>query len=490
MVGLFTRKSVEALNSGAEPSSSEATLPRSLGLFSLTCLGVGGTIGAGIFVLTGVVAAEHAGPAVVLSFILASIACALAGVCYAEFAAMVPVAGSAYTYAYATMGELVAWIIGWCLMLEYLFASAMVAIGWAGYFTSLAADLGFTLTPTLAQAPFDVTESGLVATGSLFNAPAVGVVVLCTTLLLAGTRISTRVNNVIVVVNVVAIVAVGIAGLAYAHPSHWSPFIPPNTGHFGTFGASGVFTGAAIVFYAYVGFDSVSTMSQETRNAQRVVPLALMAALGICTLLYALIALMVTGLTDYHVLAVPDPVYVALAAAGPSLAWARSLVSAVIVVGLVSALLVTLLGQVRIFYAMARDGLLPKMFASVHPRLRTPHVGTLVTGATAAVIAGVFPLKLLGELISIGTLLAFAIVCAGVIVLRQRRPELPRPFRVPAYPWIPLAGILVCVALMVSLPLDTWIRLLAWLAIGVLLYWSYGARHSIVRHPREVHPPV
>lgn len=496
MSGLFACKAVEVLNRDAEsgdwstaaghPSDSGAQapapkLPRSLGLVSLTCLGIGCTIGAGIFVLTGAVAAEHAGPAVVLSFVLASVACALAGLCYAELAAIVPVAGSAYTYAYATLGELVAWIIGWCLVLEYLFASSLVAIGWAGYAVSMAADFGLHFSPTYTQTPFDVGATGLVSTGAFLNVPAVAVVLVCTLLLLAGTQVSARINDIIVIANVTAILVVGVAGLLHAHPAHWSPFIPPNTGRWGTFGVSGVLTGAAIVFYAYVGFDSVSAMSQETRNAQRTVPLALLTALGICTVLYALIALMVTGLADYHTLAVPDPVYVALADAGPSLAWARSLVGVVIVVGLVSALLVTLLGQVRIFFAMARDGLLPKAFMRVHPRLGTPHIGTLATGLVAALIAGVFPLALLGELISIGTLLAFAIVCLGVIVLRRRRPELHRPFRVPAYPWVPLAGILVCVALMAALPRDTWIRLVVWLVIGLVTYFGYGVRHSSLR---------
>lgn len=489
MPGLFARKSIEGLNRAASDggeaprSSAHSTrrLPLALGFVSLTCFGVGGTIGAGIFVLTGAVAADHAGPAVALSFILASFACALAGLCYGELAAIVPVAGSAYTYAYATLGELIAWIIGWCLVLEYLFASALVAIGWAGYFVSMAAEFGFQVPPALAQAPLDVSAHGLVSTGAYLNMPAVAIVLICTMLLLAGTQVSARINNIIVIVNVGAILAVGIAGLLYAHPEHWKPFIPPNTGRTGSFGISGVLTGAAIVFYAYVGFDSVSAMSQETRNAQRTVPLALLAALGICTVLYVLIAMMVTGLADYHRLAVPDPVYVALATAGPALAWARSLVGIVIIVGLVSALLVTLLGQVRIFYAMARDGLLPKTFMRVHPRLRTPHIGTIVTGVAAAIVAGVFPLRLLGELISIGTLLAFVVVCVGVIVLRRRRPELHRPFRVPGYPWTPVAGVVVCLALMANLPMDTWIRLAVWLALGVLIYAGYGWRNSSLR---------
>jgi APA family basic amino acid/polyamine antiporter len=475
---LFARKSIESL---VTETPASAALPRTLSFFSLTCFGVGSTIGAGIFVLTGTVAAEHAGPAVVISFVLASIACALAGLCYAEFASMVPVAGSAYTYAYATLGEAVAWTIGWCLVLEYLFASSLIAIGWAGYATSMAADFGLTLPASLTQAPLDVTAQGLVATGSLFNVPAAGVVALCTALLLAGTQLSARVNDVIVVAKVVAILIVGIAGLMFVQAEHWTPFLPANTGDFGDFGVSGVVTGAAIVFYAYVGFDAVSAMSQETRDAQRVVPWALMASLVICTVLYILVALMVTGLADYRELGVANPVYVALAAAGPALAWAKPLIGAVVVVGLISALLVTLLGQVRIFYGMARDGLLPPAFVAVHPRWRTPHIGTLVTGASAALIAGAFPLQLLGELISIGTLLAFAIVCLGVIVLRRRRPDLPRPFRVPGYPWVPIGGILVCVALMASLPRDTWVRLALWLLVGAAVYAAYGLKHSTLR---------
>ena len=481
MSTLFARKSVAALAGDTPTTGSRTALPRTLGLFSLTCFGVGCTIGAGIFVLTGTVAAEHAGPAVALSFVLASIACALAGLCYAEFAALAPVAGSAYTYAYATLGEIVAWIIGWCLILEYLFASALVAIGWSGYVVSMAADLGLRLPAVITQAPFDVARGGLVATGGILNIPAVAVTVLCTILLLAGTRVSSRVNDIIVIISVAAIVVVSVAGLAFAHPAHWSPFIPPNRGHFGEFGISGVFTGAAIVFYAYVGFDAVSTMSQETRDPQRTVPSALIASLAICTVLYVLMALMMTGLVDYRALAVPDPVHLALAAAGPALAWAKALVGIMIGVGLISTLLVTLLGQIRIFYAMANDGLLPPWFATIHPRWLTPHIGTIVTGVGAALIAGVFPLKLLGELISIGTLLAFAIVCLGVIVLRIRQPRLPRPFRVPGYPWTPLAGILICVALMASLPRDTWIRLIAWLALGLAVYRAYGFRHSLLR---------
>ena len=482
---LLRCKPLEALVD-SEQHSSNHPLREALGLFSLTCLGVGCTIGAGIFVLTGTVAAEHAGPAVAVSFVLASIACLLAGLCYAEFAALVPIAGSAYTYAYATLGEIAGWAIGWCLVLEYLFASALVAIGWSGYIASIAADLGYPLPAILTAAPFDVAGGMLTSTATLFNAPAVIVTLLCTALLMIGTRMSARVNNVVVGITVIAILIIGAAGLAFVHPARWAPFVPANTGRFGEFGISGVLTGAAIVFYAYVGFDVVCTMSQETRNAKRTVPLALLSALGICTVLYVIIALVVTGLADYRTLAVPDPLYLALAAGGPGLSWAKSLAGVVIGASLFSSLLVTLLGQIRIFYAMARDGLLPPVFAAIHPRWGTPHIGTLVTGVLTALIAALFPLKLLGELISIGTLLAFAIVCLGVIILRRRRPDLHRPFRVPGYPWTPMGGIVVCFALMASLPRDTWIRLIVWLAVGFMVYALYGIRRSRLR---AVNPP-
>ena len=464
-----------------ELAEFDSVLPRTLGLFSLICFGVGSTIGAGIFVLTGTVAAEHAGPAVTLSFLLASIACGFAGLCYAEFAALIPLAGSAYTYAYVAFGEITAWIVGWCLVLEYIFASALVAIGWSGYAQSFSAHFGVHLPAALLQAPFDVSPHGLMMTGAVVNVPAVVAVLLCTALLLVGTQISARINGAIVIANVIAILVMSAIGLMHAHWNYWIPFIPPNAGSFGQFGISGVCAGAALVFYAYVGFDAVSTMSQETRHPTRDVPLALIGALGICTILYVLIALMITGLVDYHLLAVPNPVSVALSADELSQAWVKVLVDAIVAVSLVSALLVTLLGQVRIFFAMARDGLLPAMFAAIHPRWRTLHLGTMVTGLTAAVIAGFFPLRLLGELISIGTLLAFMVVCLGVMVLRRRRPDLKRPFRVPGYPWTPVLGVATCLGLMLSLPRDTWIRLVVWLILGAAVYLAYGRRHSRLR---------
>ena len=483
-MNIWARKPVEALRADADLPGGPAgdghpSLPRSLGIFGLTCFGVGSTVGAGIFIYTGTVAAEHAGPAVALSFALASFVCLLAGLCYAELASMIPVAGSAYSYAYATMGEGIAWIVGWCLMLEYLFSASLIAISWSGYAQATLHQFGFDLPKLLSVSPFDVKDSyHVIRTGTLIDLPAVLITLLCMVIMLAGIQTSALVNNVIVVAKILAIVIVAAAGIFYVHAANWTPFIPPNLGHFGAFGWSGVVQGAAIVFFAYIGFDAVSTLGQEAKHPQRTIPVSLIASLAICAVLYLAVSLVITGLADYHVLNVPDPIYVALDRAGPGLAWVRWLVAVVAVVGLVSVLLVTLLGQVRIFFAMGRDGLLPAAFARVHRKSRTPHIGTWVSGIVAALAAGLAPLALLGELISIGTLLAFAIVCGGVWVLRLTRPDLPRPFRVPLSPWVPLLGMLSCLALMGSLPIGTWWRLLVWLVLGVALYGFYGASHS------------
>ena len=477
-MGIWSTKPLSILREEAYEARSRG-LKRSLGAFGLTAFGVGCTVGAGIFVLTGTVAAQHAGPATAISFALAGLVCLVAGLCYAEFAALVPVAGSAYSYAYASLGELVAWCIGWSLMLEYLFSAALVAIGWSGYLTSTLADLGWQVPATFAAAPFRIDDAGhLVTTGSRINLPAVLLVFACTALLVVGTRLSASVNLVIVTVKVAAILAVVVVGWHLIDAANWHPFVPPNTGKFGAFGWSGVLLGAGVVFFAYLGFDAVSTLAEETKSPQRTVPISLFASLAICTVLYIGVSLVITGLISYRELDVPDPLYRALDAAGPDLVWLKAFVAVTAVVGLVSVVLTCLLGQVRIFYAMACDGLLPSAFARVHPRLATPHVGTALTGAVAAVTAGIVPLDVLGELISIGTLLAFSIVCAAVPVLRRTRPDAHRPFRAPFVPALPLLGVLSCVVLMFSLPASTWIRLLVWLALGLAIYWLYGRRHS------------
>lgn len=485
----LARKPIADLRAEAAIEGEIAALPRSLGMFSMTCFGVGSTIGAGVFVLTGTVAAQHAGPAVSVSFLLASFVCLLAGLCYAEMASMIPVAGSAYSYTYATMGEGVAWTIGWCLILEYLFSGSIVAIGWSGYAQSALHDLGIDLPFFLTRAPIEANAAGeLVWTGAYVDLPAVFVTLLCMVVVLGGVRFSAGLNNVMVALKVLAIIAISAVGFWHVDVSNWSQFVPDNAGAYGAFGWSGVLQGTAILFFAYVGFDAVSTMGQEAKNPQRNIPLSLMASLAICALLYVTVSLVVTGLAPYQILDVPDPIYAALEQNGSALGWAKAFIGIIAVFGLVSVLMVTILGQVRIFFAMSRDGLLPEFFSHVHPRSKTPYIGTLVTGTTAALSAGVLPLGLLGELISIGTLLAFATVCIGVIVLRQTFPEMNRPFRVPFAPWIPLGGAAASIGLMASLPIDTWVRLVVWLGLGAAIYLIYGTRHSKLRIAGRARP--
>ena len=478
-MGLWSKKSIPQLQ--AEAGDGPGELRRSLGALNLTLLGIGAIIGAGIFVLTGQAAADHAGPAIVYSFILAGFGCLFAGLCYAEFASMIPIAGSAYTYGYATLGELIAWIIGWDLILEYLFAASTVAVGWSAYLTAFLRDYaGIAIPERLANAPFDVAPGSHIpfATGAIVNLPAVFLVVALTAMLVVGIRESSRLNNVIVFVKIAIVFLVIGFGFMFVNADNWSPFVPPNTGTFGQFGWSGVLAGAGVIFFAYIGFDAVSTAAQETRNPQRDLPIGILASLGICTVLYILMALVMTGIADYRQLDVPEPVYVAIDEAGAGLAWLKPIVALGAIAGLASVVLVMLMGQPRIFYAMARDGLLPAVFGRVHARFRTPWLATLITGTVAATIAGLFPIRLLGQLVSIGTLFAFVIVCAGILVLRYRRPDLPRPFRTPLVPLVPVLGIVTCGALMVGLGRDTWIRLGIWLLLGLLIYAFYGRHHS------------
>jgi APA family basic amino acid/polyamine antiporter len=479
IMGIWSRKSVAAMRQ--EAGAAGVHLHRSLGVVSLTAFGVGSTIGAGIFVLTGGEAAHHAGPAVTYAFILASLACFFAGLCYAEFAAMVPIAGSAYSYAYATMGELVAWIIGWCISLEYVFSAAVVAIGWSGYTQSALGDIGIHVPALLSAAPFKLVTGHIVTTGTLVDLPAVLVTLGCTLLLVVSTRHSAILNTIIVSAKVAAIGIIIVVGARYVDPANWHPFVPPNAGEFGSFGWSGVARAAGVVFFAYIGFDGISTLAEECHHPQRTIPLSLFAALAICTALYIGVSLVITGLTPYGGLDVPDPIYFALSTVQADLGWLKFLVAVVAVFGLISVILFSLLGQVRILYAMGRDGLMPAALARTSPRFKTPYVGTLWTGALAALTAGFVPLSILGELISIGTLLAFAMVCAGILVLRRTAPEAHRPFRTPWVPLVPVLGVLCCITLMFSLPNDTWLRLVIWLAIGLGVYWAYGRRHSKLR---------
>ena len=479
-MGLWSKKSLDQLMREAEGAGESVTLKRTLGALNLTLLGIGAIIGAGIFVLTGTAAAQYAGPAIVLSFVLAGLGCLFAGLCYAEFASMIPIAGSAYTYGYATLGEFIAWIIGWDLILEYLFAASTVAVGWSGYFTAFVNDyLGITLPPALTNAPFAVQGTHtLVPTGNLINLPAILLIGLLTTLLVIGISESARFNNIVVFIKVTIVFLVIGFGFMYVTPTNWQPFIPQNTGEFGHFGLSGIVRGAAVIFFAYIGFDAVSTAAQEAKNPQRDLPIGILGSLAICTVLYILMALVMTGVANYTELNVPNPVYVAIAKAGPSLSWLKILVALGAIAGLASVVLVMLLGQPRIFYAMSKDGLLPPVFSRVHPRFQTPYVSTIITGTVAAVIAGLFPIGLLGELVSIGTLLAFVIVSAGVLVLRYRSPNLHRPFRTPLVPIVPALAILICGYMMYGLPVDTWLRLIIWLVIGLFIYFLYGRTHS------------
>jgi APA family basic amino acid/polyamine antiporter len=476
-MGLTSTKSISRLQAEAS-EEGEHSLKRTLGALNLTLLGIGAIIGAGIFVLTGTAAAQYAGPAIMLSFILAGIACLFAGLCYAEFASMIPISGSAYTYGYATMGELVAWIIGWDLLLEYLFGASTVAVGWSGYFSRLFEMGGMPLPAQFINAPFTVEGTHhIVRTGAILNVPAMLLVLVMSYLLVRGIRESATVNNVIVFVKIAIVLAVIGFGFAFVNPSNWHPFIPPNEGP-GTYGLSGIARAAGVIFFAYIGFDAVSTAAQETKNPQRDLPIGILGSLAICTVLYILMSLVMTGLANYTTLDVPDPIYVALDAAGPSLAILKVFATAGAVAGLASVVLVMLMGQPRIFFAMARDGLLPPAFGKVHKKYRTPYLATIITGGVAMIIAGLFPVGLLGELVSIGTLLAFMIVCGGILVLRYTRPDLPRAFRTPLVPLVPLLGIISCGYLMFNLPWDTWLRLLIWMAIGLLIYFLYGRHHS------------
>jgi basic amino acid/polyamine antiporter, APA family len=503
-MGVWTKKPLSQLQTEASVEG-EHSLRRALGALNLTSLGIGAIIGAGIFVLTGSAAAQYAGPAVVLSFVLAGLGCLFAGLCYAEFAAMIPIAGSAYTYGYATLGEFVAWIIGWDLILEYLFGASTVAVGWSGYFGELLRQLGMSLPPAWSQAPFGVEgTSNLIrsqlcvdptnhvvnlAAGAecvapnviqhgIINLPAIVLILVLTTLLVIGIKESARFNNFIVFLKLIIVFLVIGFGFMFVNKANWTPFIPANTGEFGQYGWSGIVRAAGVVFFAYIGFDAVSTAAQEAKNPQRDMPIGILASLGICTVLYILMALVMTGLAHYTELNVPHPVYVAIAKAGPSLAWLGSVINIGATAGLASVVLVMLMGQPRVFYAMARDGLLPAVFGKVHPRYKTPYVTTIITGAVAATIAGLFPIGLLGELVSIGTLLAFVIVCAGVIVLRYTNPNAPRPFRTPMVPVVPILGILICGYMMSGLPGDTWLRLIIWMVLGLVIYFTYGIRHS------------
>ncbi|MGE0353356.1 MAG: amino acid permease [Gemmatimonadales bacterium] len=481
---LFRRKSVEALQQEAE---SDNSLKRVLGAWNLTALGIGAIIGTGIFVLTGTVAAQNAGPAVVLSFVLAGIASVFAALCYSEFASLVPMAGSAYTYGYATLGEFFAWIIGWDLILEYALSATTVSIGWSGYMVRFLGDIGIHIPPHFAAARGTmVTLADGSQVAAWFNIPAVVIIAIVTTLLVIGIRESASVNNVIVFIKL-AVVIIFIIGAFHAiNPDNWTPFIPPNTGVREEFGVSGVIAGAGIVFFAYIGFDAVSTAAQEAKNPKRDMPIGILGSLLICTVLYVVVSLIATGVVPYAQLDVPDPIAKVADAAG--LGWISSLISLGAIAGLSSVILVQLLGQSRVFYSMARDGLLPKFVNKVHPKFKTPWITSIVTGVAVALPAGFLPVREAAKLVSIGTLLAFVIVSIGVLVLRIRQPDLPRPFKTPLVWFVAPMGAISAGYLMIYLDKETWLRLLVWLVIGLAIYFAYGYRHSRLSRAEQPEP--
>ena len=460
----FLRKPVARLmleSQGGE--AGDAALRRALGPLDLVLLGIGAIIGTGIFVLSGVAAVDHAGPAVTASFAVAGLACGLAALCYAEFATMLPISGSAYSYSYATLGELTAWVIGWDLILEYALASSAVAVGWSGYARDILAGFGLVIPVAVAAAPGEVP-------GSLLNLPAVAILLFVTTLLVIGIRESARANAAIVAVKVFVVLFVIGAGVGFVEPANWQPFAPQ--------GWSGIMSGAATVFFAYIGFDAVTTAAEEARRPERDMTVGILGSLAVCSVLYLAVSAVVTGMSPLSEIDRIAPVAVAFRRLG--LDFAASLISAGAIAGLTSVLLVMLLGQSRVFFAMSRDGLLPRFFSRVHPRFRTPHLSTLLVGGVVAVVAALVPLRDLVHLVNIGTLFAFVLVSAGVIVMRRTAPDQPRTFRCPFVPWVPLLSIAACFYLMASLPLVTWIRFGVWLLVGLVIYLLYGQRHSRV----------
>jgi APA family basic amino acid/polyamine antiporter len=489
---LFATKPIATLRAEAE-AGGEHALTRALGPLNLVTLGIGAVIGAGIFVITGQVAALYAGPAVPLSMILVGVACAFAGLCYAEMASAVPVAGSAYTYAYATMGEFAAWIIGWDLVLEYAAGAATVGVGWSAHFVSLLGLFGVRIPASLTAPPTQWCTAGQAAahtlgclhpglnlTGAVVNLPAVCIVALMSAVLVIGIRESARVNTVIVILKVAIVLLVVLVSLPHVDRANWTPLIPPDTGEWGTYGWSGVLRGAGLVFFAYIGFDTVSTAAQESKNPQRDMPIGILGSLAVCTLLYVVVSGVLVGVVPYGELNIAAPMAYAMERIGAPW-WIRTSIDLGAVLGIGSVILVMLLGQSRVFYSMSRDGLLGPWAGKVHPRFRTPYLSTIYTGIAVCFATGLLPLQLLGTWVNIGTLLAFALVCAGVWILRHTRPDLERPFRTPLVPLVPLLGIVSCLGLMLTLPFDTWVRLGVWLVIGLALYFSYGRHHSTLR---------
>jgi APA family basic amino acid/polyamine antiporter len=506
-MNLLAKKPIATIMAESQ-ETGEHSLKRALGAGNLVSLGIGAIIGTGIFVLTGAAAAQYAGPAIVFSFILAAVGCVFAGLCYAEFASMIPVAGSAYTYGYATLGEIIAWIIGWDLILEYAFGAATVASGCSGYVLSLLQDFGIHIPPQIAGTPGaqfvmyngrweaigriaktlaanNVDPSTLPHATGVFNLVAFLGIAMMTTILVIGIKESANLNSFIVVLKVaVLLIFIGlgahyILGHTAQASANWTPFVPPNEGGFGKYGWSGVIRAAGVIFFAYIGFDAVSTAAQEAKNPKKDMPIGILGSLVVCTILYILVAGVLTGLVKYSTLNVPDPIAVGIDQTG--IRWGSLLVKLGAICGLTSTMVVMLLGQSRVFFSMSRDGLLPQWASAIHTKFRTPYVSSIFVGIFVAIFASVIPIAILGELVSIGTLLAFVIVCAGVWVIRRTDPQLPRPFKTPWVPFVPIMGMAISLLMMIGLPGDTWLRLIIWLILGMALYFGYGRYHSRVQ---------
>lgn len=496
---MLFKKSIPQLLAEAN-ESGEGTLVRSLSSFNLVALGVGAIIGAGLFSLTGIAAADNAGPAVILSFIVAAVGCGFAGLCYAEFASMIPVAGSAYTYSYATMGEFMAWIIGWDLVLEYALGAATVAASWSQYFSQFIEGFGVHFPTALLHGPWDEVDVAgqMVNAGGIINLPAIVIVCLLSLLLMKGTGESSAVNNVLVIVKVGVVLIFIALGWSFINPANHQPFIPVNLGEeavksgtkgffeffasddFGHFGISGILRGAAVVFFAFIGFDAVSTAAQEAKDPQKGMPIGIIGSLVVCTLLYVLFSYVMTGLENYTKFA-GDAKPVATAFAQTGYTFLNKFLIVAILAGYTSVILVMLLGQSRVFYSMSKDGLLPKVFSELHPKNQTPYKTNLMFMVFVSVFAGFVPVSDLGHMVSIGTLFAFSLVCIGVLILRKTNPDLERPFRTPWVPVVPILGILVCVMMMASLPLASWGRLAVWMGLGILIYYAYSKKNSKIR---------
>jgi APA family basic amino acid/polyamine antiporter len=472
---LFRKKSIS--DSIKESEGFNGGLKRTLSATNLVTLGIGAIVGTGIFVITGQAAADYAGPSLTISFLVSATCCILAGLCYAEFASMIPISGSVYSYSYVTTGELLAWFIGWDLVLEYLFACSSVAVGWSGYMLNLLDGWGINL-PSHIRASTFVHENGEWNwSGSIVNFPAVFIVGVVTAFLIGGIRQSAFVNNIIVAIKVSVILLFVGFGLSYIDVGNWTPYIPENTGEFGKYGWSGILRGAGVVFFAYLGFDALSTTAQETRNPQKDMPRGILISLTVCAILYIAVTAVLTGIVHYTKLDNPAPIAIAIDSAGAGLSWLSPFIKLGAIAGVSSVILVMMLGQSRIYYAISNDGLLPAMFAKVNRR-GVPYNATIFASIVTALIAGLFPLDVLGELVSIGTLLAFLIVCILIIVLRKTHPDLRRPFKTPFVPFIPILGAAVCLLQMVALPWSTWLRLIGWTAIGLIIYFLYGIHHS------------